>query len=479
MVRTHFQFASLLVLIMITKSVSWRSIHSASPLFSRRVALLSTTTTTPSSNPSVLASRLDGLDKPTVWHEFSPLAVEHGAINLGQGFPDWDPPNFVQNAMNVAVHPSAGRNANQYARSYAHLPLARVLAAEYARKFHCDINPETQVATAVGCTNALYCAMQGLLNPGDQAILLEPAFDVYYSQVRMAGGEPIFVPLRPTGNVEDGASRYFQLDFTELERAITPRTRVIIVNSPHNPTGKMFSEHELRTIADIVKKHPKITVIADEVYEHILYDPKNEPHVHMGSILFDQTLTLSSSGKTFSCTGWKVGWAVGPPHLVKAVTAVQQWVNFSAPTPNQDAIAQALVQAREPYQGYNTFYDYLADDYKKKRQILMDALQTAGMTPVLPAGGFFIMADTSRIDFPLAEMQATVKTPAMPADPMPRDWALSRWLTEHVGVTAIPPSSFMSPDTIPLASNLLRFAFCKNERTLREAHMRFQAYFGK
>ena len=433
-------------------------------------------------NSPTLARRLEGLDRPTVWHEFSPLAVQHGSVNLGQGFPDWEPPFFAQKAMMNAVDPAAGRHANQYARSYAHMPLATVLAEDYSPRWNRAIDPSTNIATAVGCTNALYCALQGLLNPGDEVILLEPAFDIYSSQVSMAQGTPVYVPLRPTPsgktNEREGASQYFQLDINELEAAITDRTKVLLLNTPHNPTGKVFSRDELEAIANVVRQHPSLTVISDEVYEHILFDPENEPHISMATLLWDQILTLSSSGKTFSCTGWKVGWAIGPARLTQAVSAVQQWVIFSAPTPNQDAIAQCLIQARQPYQDFPSYYAYLADDYKRKRLVLIEALEAAGMTPVLPAGGFFIMADTAHIDFPYRETYQHMVTDAMPATPMPRDWALSRWLTEEVGVTAIPPSAFYSRDTLHLASNLLRFAFCKNEATIREAQRRFESYFG-
>jgi len=444
-----------------------------------------------------LAHRLDGLDKPTVWHEFSPLAVEHGAVNLGQGFPDWDPPSFVREAMTRSIDPKFRRHANQYARSYAHLPLAEVLAEDYNRRWAgivgTGINPATQIATAVGCTNCLYCALQGLLDPGDEAVLFEPFFDVYESQVKMAGGVPVYVPLRPSSSSaattvvpdgdggaagsNNGSSQVFALDLSELENAITDRTKVLLLNTPHNPTGKMFSRRELEGIADIVHKFPNLTVISDEVYEHIVFDEDEEPHVSMASIpgMFDRTLTLSSAGKTFSATGWKVGWAVGPERLVKAVIAVQQWVNFSAPTPNQDAMAQALEMAKQPYEGFPTYYAYLANEYKRKRGILADALSSVGMVPIVPPGGFFIMADTSGIDGP-PQSYLDRPTPASP-DPMPRDWALSRWLTTEVGVTAIPPSAFYSPPNVPLASNLLRFAFCKGDDTLLEARRRLEKYF--
>jgi aspartate/methionine/tyrosine aminotransferase len=240
--------------------------------------------------------------------------------------------------------------------------------------------------------------------------------------------------------------------------SVTARTKVLLLNTPHNPTGKMFSRTELEQIAAIAQNHPTLTIISDEVYEHIVFDPVHEPHISIATLCPDQTLTLSSAGKTFSATGWKVGWAVGPAHLVKAVTAVQQWVNFSAATPNQDAIAHCLRQAELPFTivpqpadddassssstpiTFPTYYHYVAAEYRRKRGLLVDALQVAGMTPIVPPGGFFIMADTSGIDFPYESRYATMVTDAMPkgAPPkMPRDWALSRWLTEEVGVTAI------------------------------------------
>jgi kynurenine--oxoglutarate transaminase/cysteine-S-conjugate beta-lyase/glutamine--phenylpyruvate transaminase len=319
--------------ILLTFSMLLRSASSfVRPSSIRRSSVALSTASSSSIDASTnfaLSDRLEGLDKPTVWHEFSPLAVEHGAVNLGQGFPDWDPPLFVRESMQQSVDPAEGRQANQYARSYAHLPLANVLAEDYTERWNMQdtpINPATQVATAVGCTNALYCALHGILSGGDEVILLEPAFDIYSSQVRMAGATPVFVPLRPTGEASEGASKMFTLDLDELEAAITDKTRVLLINTPHNPTGKMFSRKELEGIAAIVKRHPAVTVFSDEVYEWIVFDPENEPHISMASLpgMFDRTLTMSSSGKTFSCTGWKVGWAIGPPHLVKAVSAVQQ-----------------------------------------------------------------------------------------------------------------------------------------------------------
>jgi kynurenine--oxoglutarate transaminase/cysteine-S-conjugate beta-lyase/glutamine--phenylpyruvate transaminase len=317
---------------------------------------------------SLLSKRLDGLDAPTVWHEFSPLAVKHKSVNLGQGFPDWDPPRFLIEELKRSTDPEyndgsstttttttttgAGTTSNQYARSAAHLPLAEALRNDYVdyqwkeSDLPTDIlhhlDAATNIATATGVTNVLYCALQGLVNPGDEVLLLEPYFDIYSSQVKLAGGTPIYCPLRSDisklydQNDDDessgsrvGASEFFTLDLDELASKITTKTKVLILNTPHNPTGKIFNRYELEGIANLVSNYSNLIVLSDEVYQHLLFDKEKEPHISIATVndgqIWDQTLTMSSAGKTFSCTGWKVGWAIGPAHLIKAITAVQQW----------------------------------------------------------------------------------------------------------------------------------------------------------
>lgn len=496
--------STLLMIVSKTVISSWISKNTIGPSkkcfgISSSSAGISSRKSLSSSN-DILAQRLDGINKPTVWHEFSPLANKYNSINLGQGFPDWEPPNFVMESMIQSIDPKYKRNANQYARSASHLPLASVLAEEYTNKLgrDKDINPETEVATAVGCSNALYCALQGLINSGDEVIMLEPAFDIYMAQVKITGGTGKFVPLRYDSNkiLNDDddhenllhANDVFTLDMDEFENAITDRTRVFILNTPHNPTGKIFSRDELYQIAKVLKKYPNIIVIADEVYEHIVFEPDHSPHISIASIpgMYDRTLTLSSAGKTFSATGWKIGWAIGPPHLVHAVTSVQQWVNFCAPTPNQDAISLSLKKATEEYYDddnnkYQNYYKYLASEYLRKRNIVLNTIQKyTPMSPIVPSGGFFIMCDTSKITnekYPTFSSYLNDVTEAMPTNPMPRDWAMSRWMTKEVGVTAIPPSAFYEKDHCYLGKDLLRFAFCKNDLTLLEAESRFQKYF--
>jgi len=371
--------------------------------------------------------------------------------------------------------------SNQYCRPEAYLPLAKELAEEYSTRWRREIDPITDVAVTTGCTGAMFCAFQGLLNPGDEVILMEPAFDIYSSQIIMAGGIPVYVPLRPTrgddGAYSSSASECFKLDPAELAAAITPRTRVVVVNTPHNPTGKVFSRSELASIAEVVRANPGVLVISDEVYEHIIFDQENSPHISIATLdgMWGRTLTLSSSGKTFSATGWKVGWAVGPPELVRPVSASQQWVSFSAPTVNQAAVALCLKKAREPYETFDTYYDHLAAEYGRKRGLLVDAMGAAGIRPIVPEGGFFIMGDTSDIKMPASCLEEP-PTAASPR-PMPRDWAMSRWMTKEAGVTTIPPSAFFSKPNVHLADDFLRFAFCKQDGTLVEAKKRFEKYF--
>ena len=264
---------------------------STRPITSHRSVVNLYSTTIEGKENGVLASRLDNLDKPTVWHEFTPLANEYQSINLGQGFPDWDPPNFVIEAMQRSITPSFGRQANQYARANAHLPLANVLAEEYSNRWwgmDNIIDAQTQIATAVGCTNALYCALQGLIGPGDEVLLLEPAFDIYAAQVKMAGGTPVYCPLRPSSepNTMTSASDHFTLDLDELESHMSQKTKVLLLNTPHNPTGKMLTRTELEGIAKLLERYSNTIVISDEVYEHIVFDdgPNSQRHISPATI---------------------------------------------------------------------------------------------------------------------------------------------------------------------------------------------------
>lgn len=415
------------------------------------------------------ATRLRGFDVPTVWHEFTPLAQTSGAVNLGQGFPDWPSPDFVKEALHTALD----GNFNQYTRSGGHLRLVNAIAKHYSPLMGLNLDPLTQITTTVGATEAIFACTQSLLNPGDEVVVFEPAFDIYSAQVQMAGGVCRFVPLEL--KTDASGKLAWTYDQAKLEAAFTPRTRMLLLNTPHNPTGKVFTTAELSAIAATVSRYEDVVVVADEVYENLVFD--NHVHVRFATLpgMFDRTITVSSAGKTFSVTGWKVGWTIGPAHLIKPIMLANQWVQFSVSTTLQEAVAQALDQARQPYKGFPDFYAFLKDFYQTKRDRLAASLTAAGFGVALPEGSFFIVADTSKFKIPTKYLTET--TAAAPV--MTRDWAFCRYLTLDHGVASIPPSAFYSPETKLLAQHMARFAFCKTDDSLVEADKRLLAFAAK
>jgi kynurenine---oxoglutarate transaminase / cysteine-S-conjugate beta-lyase / glutamine---phenylpyruvate transaminase len=360
------------------------------------------------------ATRLNGFEAPTVWQEFTPLAVGLGAVNLGQGFPDWQTPEFVKKALGVAV----AADHNQYCRSAGDVELVETLAQHYSPLVGRKIDGLTEMTISVGATEALYALMQAIINEGDEVITLEPAFDVYPAQVQMAGGVCKFVPLE----LKDGQ---WKLDLDRLESQITPKTKLFLLNTPHNPTGKVFSRAELEDIAAVLRRHPHVTAVCDEVYEKLVYDGRE--HVRLASLpdMWDRTVTVSSVGKTFSCTGWKVGWAYGAEHLIKPITLANQWIQYCVSTPTCRAVAQILREADQPYDGHDSYYAHVRGEYQKKRDHLVGSLKAAQLHPIIPEGGFFVIADT-------AKYQPTQEHFDLPgpdgASPVSRDWAFARYV---------------------------------------------------
>jgi len=351
------------------------------------------------------------------------------------------------------------------------MELVSRLATVYSAKFGRTLNPLTEITVSVGATEALFALMQSLLNPGDEVVIMEPAFDIYAAQVVCAGGVCKFVPLRVRDNATTGAKEWY-LDMKEFAAAFTPKTKAFLLNTPQNPTGKVFTVDELLEIAAIIKAQPHhVTVLADEVYENIVFPPA--VHTHFATLpgMWEHTATVSSAGKTFSVTGWKCGWVIGPADIVNGVMVANQWVQFSVATPVQRAVGLCFDRAFEPYEGKATYFDWLRDMYIEKKGKLMSALTAAGLKPIAPEGSFFIMADTSDIDVPAEYLSQS--TPACPV--MTRDWAFCRWLAHEHGVVAIPPSAFYCDEDKPLCANYARFAFCKTEASLEMAKTRLEA----
>jgi aspartate/methionine/tyrosine aminotransferase len=368
----------------------------------------------------------------TIFAEMSRLAAEHGAVNLSQGFPDFDAPGFIREAAAAAIN--AGHN--QYGRSAGEPVLARAIAEDFGRRTGLAFDPLDEVTVTSGCTEAIAAALLGLINPGDEVVLFEPFYDSYRAAVAMAGATPRFVALREA----DGR---FAPDLAELSAAFGPRTRAVLLNTPHNPTGSVFSVDELSAVAGLAIAHNAV-VLADEVYEHLTYDAR---HVSIASLpgMRERTVTLSSLGKTFSATGWKIGWAVAPRDLTAGVRAAHQFLTFSVSTPMQHAAAHAIrhgaASIAELQAGYRASRDFLAEH-----------LGRLGFRVVMPQGTYFITAAHAAVSAALGVVG---------------DVALARRLTLDPGVATIPPSVFC--DRPGLMSGYLRFAFCKRRQTLEEA----------
>ncbi len=366
----------------------------------------------------------------TIFAEINALAQQHQAVNLGQGKPDFDGPASV---IEEAVSAMLDGRANQYAAGYG-LPLLRErIAAHVAARYGLAVDADTGVLVTNGASEGVYAAILGTVNEGDEVILLEPFFDTYLPAVLNAGGIPRYVPMRPP---------HWTFDTDELRQAFNARTGAIVLNTPHNPTGRVFNAQELAFIAELCQQHDVI-VISDEVYEHLTYD--DHCHVPIATLpnMFERTLTVSSAAKTFSLTGWKIGWVYGNPELVTGAWRIHQNIVYAVNHPAQYGIAHALTLGQD-------YYDELARLYDSKRRLLVDILQGSGFHVSVPQGAFYVMADFSALH---------------DGD----DLAFAKFLIEQVGVATIPPSSFFCPEHRHIGAKTVRFAFCKHDDVLHAA----------
>ncbi len=378
-----------------------------------------------------LSQRVAGFGT-TVFVEINNLARQHNAVNLGQGAPDFDGPPEVLAAAVEAVNSAL----NQYAPGIGMLAVREAIANHAARFYGQKLNPETEVLVTSGATEAIFAAILGLTDSGDEVIVFEPVYDSYVPNMVMAGVTPRYVALR-------GENWTFDPD--ELAKAFDRRTRAIIVNTPHNPTGKVYSREELSVIAEFCQKH-NVIAITDEVYEHILYD--DAVHTRLATLpgMAERTLTISSLGKTFSVTGWKIGWAIGTAALVNAVNQAHQFITFAVASPLQAAAATALNLPLD-------FFVNLRARYQAKRDLMIDALKKSDFKVRKSQGSYFVMADWREV------------APAHIQD----DFEFARWLTTDVGVACIPAGAFYQESDKDLAKNLVRFAVCKKAQTLAVA----------
>ncbi|MCW5882282.1 MAG: aminotransferase class I/II-fold pyridoxal phosphate-dependent enzyme [Anaerolineae bacterium] len=389
-----------------------------------------------------LAHRLIGTGT-SVFSEMSALAAKHHAINLGQGFPDFPGPPWIKAAAEEAI---AG-DINQYAIAHGAPVLRQALAAHYSPRLGRDLDPNRDVVVTSGATEAIFASVLGLVNPGDEVVIFEPFYDSYVPSIDFAGGVPRYVPLRQP----DADHAEWWYDAAELEAACGPRTKLILVNTPHNPTGKVFTRAELQHIAGLAQRWNTL-VLSDEVYEYLTFD--DAEHISIATLpgMWERTLTVSSAGKTFSLTGWKIGWVIAPPSLNAATRGTHQFIVFCSATPLQAGIAAALSLADD-----HGYYDQFRTEYSQRRDVLLAALADAGLPAFAPRGTYFALADIRHL-------------------PYIDDVAFCRALTVEAGVTAIPPTAFYSEGHRELGRHLARFAFCKRVETLEEAAHRLHRW---
>lgn len=374
----------------------------------------------------------------TIFEEMTTLAAKTGAINLGQGFPDEDGPLEIREAARAAI--AAG--ANQYAPGKGILELREAVAAHQERFYGLTPDPQAEVIVTTGATEAIAAALLAFCRAGDEVLTLEPFYDSYGAVIGLSGATHVTAPLLAPD---------FMPDMAALEAAFSERTRVVLLNNPHNPTGAVFPRHVLQRIVDLAAKHGSI-VVTDEVYEHLTFGATHIPVATLPGAAA-RTVTISSAGKTFSLTGWKIGWLTGPEELVAAVRTVKQFLTYSSGTPFQAAIAAGLALP-------DAFYDGVAATLAQKRDILGEGLRAAGFEVFSPQGTYFINVDTA----PLGISDSV---------------NLARRLPELVGVAAIPVPVFCHEEGARRTRSLLRFAFCKRVEVLEEAAGRLATLGGK
>jgi N-succinyldiaminopimelate aminotransferase len=371
----------------------------------------------------------------TIFAEMSSLALSTGSINLGQGFPDTDGPEEIREAAVRALRDGRG---NQYPPGPGIPELRTAIAAHQERRYGLTYDPDTEVLVTAGATEAIAAALLALLEPGDEVIALEPYYDSYAACIAMAGGTRVPVTLRPS-------ERSFRLDLDELRDAVTDRTRLLLINTPHNPTGTVLTREELSAIAELAVERD-LLVVTDEVYEHLVFDEAE--HIPLATFpgMRERTVTIGSAGKSFSFTGWKVGWVTAAPALVAAVRSAKQFLTYVASGPFQYAVAEALTLP-------DTYFTAFREDMRAKRDLLGAGLAQAGFEVFRTAGTYFITTDIR----PLGESDG---------------FAFCRALPERAGVVAIPNAVFY--DHREAGAPFVRFAFCKQADVLKEATSRLQ-----
>jgi len=390
-------------------------------------------------------SKLTGSKKATqftesVIREMTRLNQQYGGVNLSQGFPDFPAPDVVKEAACAAIR----ADVNQYAVTWGTRALREAVAREFARRYGLAVDADQQVTVCCGATEAMMATMMAIIDPGDEVVIFEPFYENYGPDAILSGATPRYVRLVPPA-ASAGPGAAWTFDPEELAAAFSERTKAIILNSPNNPTGKVFTRDELETIAVLCRKWDAVA-ISDEIYEHIIYDAFE--HVPIATIegMADRTVTINSLSKTYSVTGWRVGWTISPPSLTGAIRKVHDFLTVGAAAPLQEAGVVALGVP-------DTYYAGLAESYRLRRDRLVEILERHGFLCYRPRGAYYVMTDIASFGFP-------------------DDVAFARYLVKEIGVAAVPGSSFYR--NASAGATKLRFCFCKKDETLAEADRRLE-----
>ncbi|KAH7910120.1 PLP-dependent transferase [Hygrophoropsis aurantiaca] len=387
-----------------------------------------------------------------VWSTFNAANFPPDCINLGQGYMNFSPPQWVKDAANDAL---MSVSANHYSHPRGRLRLRQAIKEFYDPTFHRSLDVDTEILVTSGANEGQYSVFAAFLEEGDEVIMFEPFFDQYLPGVTFNGGKPVFVPLHPPSGAKTHNSSEWKIDIAELRGAITEKTKMIILNTPHNPVGKVFSWDELNEIALVAEEY-NLLVLSDEVYDCMVYDKKE--HIRIANLpnMWDRTVTTLSAGKAFAATGWRVGWVIGPKALIDPTLAATTRIVFCTNSPLQEAVATGLEMASK-----HDFFENQLKEYEEKRNMFIETLDHIGVSYCLPEGSYFVMVDISRISMPDDyPFPATIQGRG-------RDFKACWFFAFEIGVSCIPVSEFYCEEHCAIGENYARFCFCKDIDTLR------------
>ncbi|KAF9525715.1 pyridoxal phosphate-dependent transferase [Crepidotus variabilis] len=395
-----------------------------------------------------------------VWSIFGAANLPTDCISLGQGYMNFAPPKWITDAAKEALDKIA---TNHYSPPRGLLRLREALKQHYGSQLNRDLDVKSEILVTSGADQGQYSVCTAFVEPGDEVILFEPFFDPYLRWVTFNGGKAVFVALHPPADtIEKPSSHDWTIDLEELRAAITPRTKMIIVNTPHNPVGKVFTKDELIAIAALAEQF-NLLVMSDEVYDCLVFDGKE--HVRIASLpgMWDRTVTVGSAGKSFAATGWRVGWLIGPKHILQPTLSASTRIVFCANSPLQEAAAAGLELART-----NLFFETQRQEYTERRAVLCEAFDRLGLKYSLPEGSYFVLLDVSRVQMP--------ENYSFPDSLIGRgrDFRVGWFMANTIGVSALPISEFYSEEHAKIGEAFIRFAFCKDLDLLRNAAERLQ-----